>query len=85
MFAYGTFGGTFREQMKDRYNIEIEIPKVPIATKGKIQIHEKRWIVKSTIAWTLNNRRCSKDYKRKIEKAMDFTIMTNIRRLIRKI
>jgi hypothetical protein len=42
VFADGTFGGTFREQMKDRYNIEVEIPQVPIATKGKIQIHEKR-------------------------------------------
>ncbi|MDR2206003.1 MAG: hypothetical protein LBE36_07595 [Flavobacteriaceae bacterium] len=26
---------------------------------------EKRWIVERTISWTLNNRRCSKDYERK--------------------
>jgi putative transposase len=85
VFADGAFGGTFRELMKDRYSIEVEIPKVPIATKGKIQIHEKRWIAERTIAWTLNNRRCSKDYERKIENSMAFTIMTNIRRLIMKI
>jgi hypothetical protein len=68
-----------------RYNIEVEIPKVPIATKGKIQIHEKRWIVERTIAWALNNTRGSTDYERKIENSMAITIMTNIRRLIRKI
>jgi len=85
VFADGTFGGTFRKEMEDRYNIGVEIPKIPIAKKGKVQIHEKRWIVERTIAWTLNNRRCSKDYERKIENANAFTIITNIRRLAKKI
>ena len=85
VFADGTFGGTFREEMEEKYNISVEIPKVPIAQKGKIEIHEKRWIVERTIAWTLNNRRCSKDYERKIQNANAFILITNIRRLIRKI
>lgn len=67
VFADGTFGGTFSSQMQDRCNIDVQIPKIPIAGKGKVQIHEKRWIVERTIARTLNNRRCSKDYERKIE------------------
>ena len=79
VFADGTFGGTFRKEMEDRYNIGVEIPKVPIARKGKVEIHEKRWIVERTIAWTLNNRRCSKDYERNIENSNAFTMITNIR------
>jgi putative transposase len=85
IFADGTFGGTFRQAMAEQYNISVEIPKVPIAQKGKIEIHEKRWIVERTIAWTLNNRRCSKDYERKTENARAFMTITNIRRLLRKI
>lgn len=85
IFADGTFGGTFRRQMKDRYTIEVEIPKVPTAKKGNVQIHEKRWIVERTIAWTLNNRRRSKDYERKTENANAFVCIANIRRLAKKI
>ena len=85
VFADGTFGGTFRKQMEKKYNISVDIPKIPIAQKGKIEIHEKRWIVERTIAWTLNNRRCSKDYERKTQNANAFILITNIRRLIRKI
>lgn len=85
IFADGTFGGKFRNLMKNKYNIDVLIPKIPIARKGKVQIHEKRWIVERSIAWTLNNRRCSKDYERKIENANAFIILTSIRRLINKI
>ncbi len=85
IFADGTFGGTFRQEMEDKYNISVEIPQVPIAQKGKTEIHEKRWIVERTIAWTLNNRRCSKDYERKTQNANAFITITNIRRLTRKI
>uniref|UniRef100_A0AAU6WSR2 Uncharacterized protein n=1 Tax=Chryseobacterium endophyticum TaxID=1854762 RepID=A0AAU6WSR2_9FLAO len=55
IYADGTFGGTFRRQMKTKYEIEVEIAIIPIAQKGKVEIHEKRWIVERTIAWTLNN------------------------------
>jgi putative transposase len=85
IFADGTFGGTFRKEMEDRYNIGVEIPNVPIARKGKVEIHEKRWIVERTISWTLNNRRCSKDYERKTHNANAFVILANIRRLVLKI
>jgi hypothetical protein len=61
VFADGTFGKTFRNEMEQRYNIGVEIPDIPIALKGKVPIHEKRWIVERTVSWTLNNRRCSKD------------------------
>ena len=63
----------------------VEIPRVPIAQKGSLEIHEKRWIVERTIAWTGNNRRCSKDYERKIENANAFLLIANIRRVVRKI
>lgn len=85
VFADGTFGGTFRKEMEDRYGVRVEIPKTPIAQRGKVQIHEKRWIVERTIAWTLNNRRCSKDYERKMENSKAFMLITNIRRLAKKI
>jgi putative transposase len=85
IFADGTFGGTFRNEMERKYSISVEIPDIPIARKGKMEIHEKRWIVERTIAWTLNNRRCSKDYERKAKNAKAFVIITNIRRLVRRI
>ena len=84
IFANGTFGGTFTNLMKN-HNIDVIIPKIPIAQKGKVIIHEKRWIVERTIAWTLNNRRCSKDYERKTENANAFLVIANIRRIARLI
>ena len=85
VYADGTFGGTFSRQMKEKYDILVEIPKIPIAQKGKVEIHEKRWIVERTIAWTNNNRRCSKDYERKTENANAYLIIANIRRLAKKL
>src|SRR5215510_12500922 len=75
IFADGTFGGNFRTEMEKRYGIGVEIPDIPIAQNGKVKIHEKRWIVERTIAWTLNNRRCSKDYERKTDNAKAFMII----------
>lgn len=85
VYADGTFGGTFTRDMKEKHGITVEIPRVPIARKGKMVIHEKRWIVERTIAWTNNNRRCSKDYERKTEHANTFIVIANIRRLAKKI
>lgn len=85
IYADGTFGGTFSRKMNEKYDISVEIPKTPIAQKGKVQIHEKRWIVERTIAWTNNNRRCSKDYERKVNHANAFIVIANIRRLLTKI
>ena len=85
IYADGTFGGTFSNEMREKQAVLVEIPKVPLAKKGKIEIHEKRWIVERTIAWTNNNRRCSKDYERKTEHANTFLIIANIRRLAKKL
>jgi putative transposase len=85
IFADGTFGGTFKQEMNKKYGIEVEIPQIPIAKKGKVEIHPKRWIVERTISWTNNNRRCSKDYERKTENANAFLIIANISRLAKKI
>lgn len=85
VFADGTFRGTFTEEMGQKHGISVEIPSIPIAKKGKVDIHEKRWIVERTIGWTLNNRRCSKDYERKTQHADAFLIIGNIRRLANKI
>jgi transposase len=41
---------------------------------------EMRWIVERTIAWTISNRRCSKDDDRKKENANVFIVTANIRR-----
>ena len=54
IYADGTFGGTFSKEMAERYGTTVEIPKIPIAQKGKVTIHEKRWIVERTIAWMRN-------------------------------
>jgi hypothetical protein len=50
IFADGTLGGTFRQEMEKKYNISVEIPKIPIVRKGKMEIHKKRWIVERTIS-----------------------------------
>ncbi len=85
IYADGTFGGTFTKGMEEKYAISVEIPKIPIAKKGNIEIHEKRWIVERTIAWTLSNRRLSKDYERKTDNANAYLVITNIRRLANKL
>jgi hypothetical protein len=71
--------------MLEKHGIEVEIPTVPIARKGKVDIHQKRWVVEGTIGWTLANRRCSRDYQRKAEHANAFIIIGNIKRLAKKI
>ena len=43
-----------------------------------------RTIVERTIAWTLNNRRCSKDYERKLDHTNTYLIIANSRRLAKK-
>jgi putative transposase len=85
VYADGTFGGSFKREMQEKMGIEVEIPSVPIAQKGKVEIHEKRWIVERSIAWVNNNRRCSKDYERKIDNANAFLIIAHIRTLANKI
>jgi hypothetical protein len=81
IFADVPFCGTFREEMGNSYNIIVEIFKISTAGKGKVEIHEKRWIVESSIFWTLNNRRCSKDCEGKAENSTTFIIVANIKRL----
>ncbi len=85
VYADGTFGGQFREGMANFFGIEVEIPKTPIAKKGSVDIHEKRWIVERSIAWVNNNRRCAKDYERKTENANAFLLIANIRNLAKKV
>lgn len=85
VFADGTFKGTFSREMAEKHGISVEIPAIPIAKKGKVVIHQKRWIVERTIGWTLNNRRCSKDYERKTQHANAYLIIGNIRRLANKL
>ena len=85
VYADGTFKGTFNRKMKEHYDIEVCIPSAPIARKGKVDIHQGRWIVERTIAWITNNRRCARDYERKTVNANAFLMISNIRRLARKI
>ena len=85
IYADKTFRGTFAKEMDAKYKIKVEIPETPIAKRGNVDIHEKRWIVERTIAWVNNNRRCSKDYERKTEHANAFLVISNIKRLANKI
>ena len=85
VYADGTFGGQFKQGMDRQFEVSVIIPKVPIAKKGNVCIQKNRWIVERTIAWTVNNRRCVKDYERKTEHANAFLIIANIRRIVRKI
>jgi hypothetical protein len=34
--------------MGEKMGITVEIPQIPIAQKGKVAIHEKRWILERT-------------------------------------
>lgn len=85
VYANGTFGGQFKQEMDTQFEVSVSIPKVPMAKKGNVCIHENRWIVERTIAWTINNRRCVKDYERKTKHANAFLTIVNIRRIVRKI
>ncbi|WP_373514548.1 hypothetical protein, partial [Persicitalea sp.] len=85
VFADGSFRGTFSQEMPEKHGVSVEIPTVPIARKGKVDIHQKRWVVERTIGWTLANRRCSRDYERTAEHANAFIIIGNIKRLAQKI
>ena len=49
IYADGTFGGTFSKEMAERYGITVEIPKIPIAQKGKVTIHEKDGLLKERL------------------------------------
>ncbi len=48
LYADGTFGGSFTAPMLQEFNIEVIIPSLPIARKGKVDIHQGRWIVERT-------------------------------------
>jgi putative transposase len=85
VYADRTFGGTFSREMFEKMGVKVEIPKIPITQKGKVEIHEKRWIEERTISWTNNNRRCSKNYKRKTQNANAFLIIAHIRTVAKKI
>jgi hypothetical protein len=67
--------------MQQEFNLEVIIPSVSIARKGKVDSHQGRWIVERTIAWTNNNRRCAKDYERKTHTANAFLLIANNRRV----
>jgi hypothetical protein len=67
--------------MQQTYNTEVIIPSVPITRKGKVDIHQGRWIVERTIAWTNNNRRCAKNYERKTHTDNAYFLIANIRRI----
>jgi len=71
--------------MLARMGIEVETPNVPISQKGKVEIHQKRWIVERSIAWINNNRRCAKDYERKTDNSNAFLTIAHIRILAKKI
>jgi putative transposase len=81
IYADGTFGGSFTQHMWQTYNIEVVIPSIPIARKGKVDIHQGRWIVERTIAWINNNRRCARDYERITQTANAYLLIANIRRI----
>jgi putative transposase len=80
LYADGTFGGTFTQAMQTKYQIQVIIPDTPIAQKGNMPIHEKRWIVERSISWMNNNRRLAKDYERNTDSAKAFITIANIRR-----
>ena len=84
IYADGTFGGTFKSLIFNKFNIEVEIPKVPIAQKGNMSIHEKRWVVERFFAWCGNNRRLAKEYERRIDCSENLMYLVNIRRLLKR-
>lgn len=80
VYADRTFVGTFTQAMQTKYQIQVVIPDTPIAQKGKMPIHEKRWIVECSISWMNNNGRLAKDYECHTGSAKAFITITNIRR-----
>jgi hypothetical protein len=71
--------------MKGQYGICVEIPKIPIAQKGAVTIHQHRWIVERSIAWNTNYRRGARDYERLTDSATAFIIGASIGRMARRI
>ena len=85
VFADGSFRGTFSQEIPEKHGISVEIAKTPIARKGKVDIHQKRWVVERTIGWMLANRRSSRDYERMAQHANAFIVIGNIKRLAQKL
>ena len=86
MYADSTFGGHFKAQLENIYDMRVIIPKSPIKEQpvdNGLVIHQWRWIVERTINWLGNNRRLAKDYERTILSAQSFIWIAHIRRTIR--
>ena len=88
MYADSTFGGHFKEQLENIYDMRVVISKTPIKeqpTDSKLVIHHWRWIVERTISWLGNNRRLAKDYERTSLSAQTFLWIAHIRRTLKRV
>ena len=93
MYADSTFGGHFKEQLENVYDMRVVISKTPIKeqpTDRALVIHHWRWIVEpvrrcGTISWLSNNRRLAKDYERTTLSAQTFLWIAHIRRTLKRV
>lgn len=88
VYADGTFGGHFKEELERVHDLEVVITSAPVEhqpTDGKLIIHKWRWIVERTIAWLGNNRRLARDYERTTLSAQTFIWIAHIRRTLKRL
>lgn len=98
MYADNTFGGHFKDQLENIYDMGVVITKTPIKeqfTDSELVIHHwsvRRcgWIVEpvrrcGTISWLGNNRRLAKDYERTTLSAQTFLWIAHIRRTLKRV
>lgn len=83
IWADATFGGTFKQALKEQYNIEVIIQK-SLKNQG-FQLLPRRWVVERTFAWLTNDRRLARDYERLTQSSEAFILIGQIRRLLNRL
>ncbi|AMR28297.1 hypothetical protein A0257_15185 [Hymenobacter psoromatis] len=85
IYIDGGFRGEFVDHMANKYGIRVEVPTQIVRQRKGFCIHAKRWIVERTLAWVTNNRRLARCYERKIASENAFILLSNSRRIVKKI
>ncbi len=81
--ADAAYRGTFVDEMKEKFHIEVDIVKR--SDSGSWRILPKRWIVERTFAWMNNYRRMSKDYEINISSSESMIKIANSYTLLKRL
>ena len=85
VWADGTYeGAAWKQEVKDKYGIELEITKPPEGTKG-FSVVAKRWVSERTFGWGNGNRRLAKDYEATVGSSEAMFWVSQVKVLLRRL